>query len=186
MAKSRYYRAQPNGLSLFGHRSKLGSDPVHGIFAYEDPSVLFRTYSWLHIRKRLPQYEMLTFEGKLVDRPEDSEGVVVLPTREISRIPMSQWLRDNGYDDGVSIQTTDRIENTMRNKKTPKKIVKKVVPKKTVLSVHELIRELSTALELGVAPDERKRITLKIQTSRQCIRKSKPKPKSRKVSRRYR
>lgn len=105
MPKTLYYRTQPNGLSLFGHRSKLAYTEVGGIFAYEDPSTLFRNYSWLHIRKRLPQYEMLTFEGKLVDRPEDSEGVVVLPTREISRTPMIQWLAENGYVSGIVIES---------------------------------------------------------------------------------
>jgi hypothetical protein len=99
-----FYRTQPNGLSLFGHRSKLGADPVPGIFAYENPETLFQNYSWLYIRKRLPQYEMIVFEGKLVERPSDSEGVVVLPKREISRTPMIQWLAENGYVSGIVIE----------------------------------------------------------------------------------
>ncbi len=99
-----YYRTQPKGLSLFGHRSKLAYEEVGGIFAYEDPAILFNNYSWIYIQKRLPKYEMIEFEGTLVDRPEDSEGVVVLPTREISRTPMIDWLASSGYVKAIILE----------------------------------------------------------------------------------
>jgi hypothetical protein len=92
-----FYRVQPKGLKLFGHRSKLGSTPVGGVFAYEDPETMFGTYSWIYISKRLDRYEMIEFHGRLVERPTDSEGVVVLPLREIRRTPMVEWLPRNGY-----------------------------------------------------------------------------------------
>jgi hypothetical protein len=91
-------------LKLIGHRSKLGSTPVGGVFAYEDPATMFGTYSWLYIRKRLPKYEMIEFEGRIVERPSDSEGVVVTPLREVSRTPMVQWLAQSGYVSGVVIE----------------------------------------------------------------------------------
>ena len=47
---------------------------------------------------------MIVFEAKLVERPSDSEGVVVLPKREISRTPMIQWLAENGYVSGIVIE----------------------------------------------------------------------------------
>jgi hypothetical protein len=93
----RFFRVQPNGLSLFGHRSKLGAEPVVGVFAFEHPDTLFGTYSWIHISKRLPGYEMIEFDGVLLERPSDSEGVVVEPLREICRTPMVEWLPKNGY-----------------------------------------------------------------------------------------
>jgi hypothetical protein len=93
----RFYRVQPKGLSLFGHRSKLGADPVVGVFAFEHPDTLFGTYSWIHISKQLPKYEMVEFEGRLLESPADSEGVVVEPLREIRRSPMLEWLPANGY-----------------------------------------------------------------------------------------
>ena len=101
---SRFYRVQPIGMRLIGHRSKLGTTPVGGVFAYEDPSTMFGTYSWIYISKRLPKYEMIEFEGRIVERPADSEGVVVTPIREISRTPMLQWLAQSGYVSGVVIE----------------------------------------------------------------------------------
>lgn len=68
-----------------------------GVFAFENPETLFGTYSWIHVSKNLPKYEMIEFEGRLVDRPSDSEGVVVEPLREIRRTPMLEWLPKNGY-----------------------------------------------------------------------------------------
>jgi len=94
---SRFYRVQPKGLSLVGHRSRLGASPVEGVFAFEDPDTLFGTYSWIHISKKLPNYEMIEFEGLVVERPSDSEGVVVDPLREIRRTPMVEWLPKHGY-----------------------------------------------------------------------------------------
>lgn len=93
----RFYRVQPIGLKLIGHRSKLGTTPVGGVFAYENPDTMFGTYSWIYISKRLPKYEMIEFDGRIVERPSDSEGVVVEPLREIRRTPMVKWLPDNGY-----------------------------------------------------------------------------------------
>ncbi len=94
---TRFYRVQPKGLKLIGHRSKLGTTPVGGVFAYENPDTMFGTYSWIYISKRLPNYEMIEFEGRLVERPSDSEGVVVEPLREFSRTPMAEWLPKHGY-----------------------------------------------------------------------------------------
>jgi hypothetical protein len=93
----RFYRVQPKGMKLFGHRSKLGAEPVGGVFAFENPDTLFGTYSWIHISKQLPKYEMVEFEGRLLESPADSEGVVVEPLREIQRSPMLEWLPANGY-----------------------------------------------------------------------------------------
>ena len=93
----RFYRVQPIGLKLIGHRSKLGTTPVGGVFAYENPDTMFGTYSWIYISKRLPKYEMIEFEGRIVERPSDSEGVVVEPLREYRRTPMVEWLPKHGY-----------------------------------------------------------------------------------------
>ena len=93
----RFYRVQPKGLNLIGHRSKLGTTPVGGVFAYENPDTMFGTYSWIYISKRLPKYEMIEFDGRIVERPSDSEGVVVEPLREIRRTPMVEWLPKHGY-----------------------------------------------------------------------------------------
>ena len=38
---------------------------------------------------------MIEFFGRVVDRPADSEGVVVKPERINSRTPMSQWVRSH-------------------------------------------------------------------------------------------
>lgn len=93
----KFYRVQPNGKQLFGHRSKLADVPVAGIFAYKNPETLFDNYTWLHFRKRLKEYEMVEFDGVVVDAPEDSEGVVVAPKRELKRTPMLKWLEQHGY-----------------------------------------------------------------------------------------
>jgi hypothetical protein len=93
----KFYRVQPQGLKLIGHRSKLGTSPVGGVFAYENPDTMFGTYSWIYISKRLPAYEMVEFLGRVVERPEDSEGVVVEPLEELARTPMVEWLPANGY-----------------------------------------------------------------------------------------
>ena len=95
----KFFRVQPNAKPLFGHRSKLAFDEVPGIFAYKKAETLFENYTWLHMRKRLRDYEMIEFEGDIVDEPEDSEGVVVLPRKEIKRTPMLQWLPEHGYVD---------------------------------------------------------------------------------------
>lgn len=58
---------------------------------------MFGTYSWIYISKRIPKYEMIEFEGRLVERPEDSEGVVVEPLRELSHTPLRDWLKQHGY-----------------------------------------------------------------------------------------
>jgi hypothetical protein len=90
---STYYRCQPKGKSLLTHTSGLAYEKVPGIFAFEDPTDLFDTYTWLHIRKRLSEYEMVRFVGELVDRPADSEGVVVKPVSILSRTPLEVWVR---------------------------------------------------------------------------------------------
>jgi len=90
------YRAQPKGRGLAGHTSGLAYEKVNGIFAFETPEQLFDTYSWLHMRKNIDDYEMITFLGQIVDRPVDSEGVVVNPVRIISRIPLRKFVEQVG------------------------------------------------------------------------------------------
>ena len=102
------YRAQPKGKSLTGHTSGLAHEKVNGIFAFEDPEMLFQTYSWSHMKKRLDEYEMITFLGKIVDRPADSEGVVVIPGRIISKVPLRQFAKQTGaiLDNAASTKVT--------------------------------------------------------------------------------
>jgi len=88
-----YYRSQPVGKDLFGHTSGLAYEKVPGIFAFEDPSQLFGTYSWIHMKKNLDNYEMIKFLGKLVDKPADSEGVVVEPKQVIQKVPLRDFAK---------------------------------------------------------------------------------------------
>lgn len=88
-----FYRAQPKNRDLFGHTSGLAYEKVPGIFAFEDPSMLFDTYSWIHMKKNLDNYEMITFEGKLIDKPADSEGVVVKPEQIIEKVPLRDFVQ---------------------------------------------------------------------------------------------
>jgi len=90
----RFYRVQPKGLGVLGHKSKLGAEPVEGVFAYENPETMFGTYSWKYISKRLPDYEMVEIDGRLIDRPPDSEGVVVEPSRVVRRTPISEFAKN--------------------------------------------------------------------------------------------
>lgn len=90
-----FYRANPIGKSLFGHTSGLASEKVSGIFAFEDPNMLFDTYSWIHMKKNPENYELVTFKGKLVDRPADSEGVVVEPEEVLSKMPLSDFAKQH-------------------------------------------------------------------------------------------
>jgi 2'-5' RNA ligase len=83
-----FYRAQPKGKDIFHHQSGLAYEKVPGIFAFEKPDKIFETYSWLHMRKNINDYEMIIFKGELIERPEDSEGVVVKPEQIISKIPL--------------------------------------------------------------------------------------------------
>lgn len=92
----KFFRVQPKGRSLFGHTSKLASDPVRGLFAFEDPAMLFETYTWLHVKKHISSYEMVIFEGRIIERPADSEGVVVQPIQELSRLALRDWLDQAG------------------------------------------------------------------------------------------
>lgn len=87
-----FYRVQPKGKSLFGHTSGLAYEKVPGVFAFTDPEQLFDTYTWIHVRKSLSNYEMVKFRGRVIDRPDDSEGVVVEPESELERLPLEQWL----------------------------------------------------------------------------------------------
>lgn len=86
-----YYRFQPTGKALQGHTSGLAYEKVAGIFAFTDPCMVLDTYTWCHISKHADQYELVCFEGTLVDAPADSEGVVVLPITETYRIPLTAW-----------------------------------------------------------------------------------------------
>ena len=88
-----FYRVQPNGKDVFGHISGLAYEQVPGIFAFTDPQQLFDTYTWIHVKKKVSDYEMVTFQGTVVERPEDSEGVVVKPERVIDRMPLEDWLQ---------------------------------------------------------------------------------------------
>jgi hypothetical protein len=94
----RYWRVQPNGRSLFGHSSKLGAEPVRGLFAFANPETLFDTFTWIHVRKRIDSYQMVEFEGFLATCPDDSEGVVVIPAIEVERVPLADWLRSVGRE----------------------------------------------------------------------------------------
>lgn len=87
-----FYRVQPTGKDVFGHTSGLAYEKVKGIFAFTDPEQLFDTYTWIHVKKKINEYEMVTFHGTVVDRPEDSEGVVVAPQKVIKREPLKSWL----------------------------------------------------------------------------------------------
>ena len=90
-----FWRVQPRGRSIFAHRSGLASDTTEGIFAFEDPVTLCDTYTWIHMRTRMRNYEMVGFRGRVIDRPSDSEGVVVLPIKEVTRIPVGQVPKRN-------------------------------------------------------------------------------------------
>ena len=107
------YRAQPIGRSLTGHTSGLAHEKVNGIFAFEEPEMLFQTYSWLHMRKNMDKYEMITFLGKVVDRPADSEGVVVIPGRIVSKVP----LREFAERTGVSLDKASSTKMTQSSKR---------------------------------------------------------------------
>ena len=90
------YRIQPKGKELIGHTSGLAYEKVPGIFAFERPEQVFDTYTWLHIRRKgLKDYEMVEFLGKVVDRPANSEGVVVQPIQVLSRTPMTEWIKSH-------------------------------------------------------------------------------------------
>lgn len=93
---TRFWRVQPKGAKLFGHKSGLAYEKQEGIFAFEDPLLLFDTYTWIKVKKNLDAYEMVVFEGRVLARPEDSEGIVVHPLRERSRMPMRRWLETIG------------------------------------------------------------------------------------------
>lgn len=86
------YRVQPTGRAIKGHTSRLGAEPVAGIFAFRSAETLFGTVTWLHVRKNLADYEMVRFVGRVTDCPDDSEGVVAQPITEGVRVPMTEWL----------------------------------------------------------------------------------------------
>lgn len=93
-----FWRVQPKGLKVTGHTSGLGAEKVRGLFAFTDPSHLFGTYTWLHVRKHLADYEMLAISGSITEAPDDSEGVVIEPKRVVFRQPLREWIVDNGYE----------------------------------------------------------------------------------------
>lgn len=72
----------------------------------------------------------------------------------------------------------ERLEVVKKSRK--KTTVKKSSAKKprTTLTVHELVSELAKALSTEVAPDERRRITLRVSTAKQA-NKRKPNRKAR-------
>lgn len=88
----KYYRVQPKGLALTRHLSRLGSNQVEGIFAFEKIQTLFHTYTWIHVAKDLGKYELVEFKGELLESPADSEGVVVKPIQILRRTPMIEWI----------------------------------------------------------------------------------------------
>jgi len=88
-----FYRAQPKGKDLFGHTSGLAYEKVQGIFAFEEPDKIFDTYSWVHMRKNIDNFEMIKFLGKLIDKPIDSEGVVVEPEKIIDKTPLRDFIQ---------------------------------------------------------------------------------------------
>lgn len=85
-----YYRVQPKGTDLFNHTSGLGYEKVNGIFAFEDIRDLFNTYSWLHMKKDIDNYEVISFFGDLIDKPINSEGVVVKPEIILNKMPLKK------------------------------------------------------------------------------------------------
>jgi hypothetical protein len=89
--EARYYRIQPAGLGVSGHTSGLASEPVNGLFAFEHPEQPQDTYTWIHANKHPEKYEVLELGGRLVDRPLDSEGVVIDPGDILHREPLSSW-----------------------------------------------------------------------------------------------
>jgi hypothetical protein len=91
-AQDVFWRVQPKGKGVLDHTSGLAFEKVDGIFAFTDPSQLFDTYTWIHVRKSVDDYEMVTLTGTIVDRPDDSEGVVIRPEAVLSREPLGSWL----------------------------------------------------------------------------------------------
>jgi hypothetical protein len=87
-----FYRVQPKGKSIHTHTSGLAYEKVPGIFAFDDPAQLFDTYTWLHVKKNINDYELIKLLGKEVERPPDSEGVVVQPKQVMERIPLKEWV----------------------------------------------------------------------------------------------
>lgn len=86
-----FFRAQPIGKDLFNHTSKLAYEKVPGVFAYKDPRKIFETYSWIFMKKKIDEYEMIKFMGTLIDSPDDSEGLVVKPERILEKIPLKDF-----------------------------------------------------------------------------------------------
>lgn len=93
-----FYRAQPKGKDLFGHTSGLAYEKVPGIFAFEEPDKLFDTYSWIHMKKNLDNFEMIKFLGKLIDKPADSEGVVVEPEEILEKTSLRDFVQQLGIN----------------------------------------------------------------------------------------
>ena len=89
--EQRFYRIQPKGMGVDQHTSGLGSEPVNGLFAFEHPEQPQDTYTWIHANKRPQDYEVLEMGGNVVDRPADSEGVVIKPGQVFHRQPLSDW-----------------------------------------------------------------------------------------------
>jgi hypothetical protein len=91
---------QPKGKSLEGHQSGIAYEKVPGIFAVEKAPQLYDTYSWIHFTKKqnIGENEMVKFRGHLVDRPEDSEGVVVKPHQVLERVPLHEWITSGRHE----------------------------------------------------------------------------------------
>jgi len=113
------YRVQPIGTSIFGHSSGLAHRRMAGIFAFEDPHKLFETYTWLHIRKRLDEYELVEFVGTVVDRPADSKGVVAIPSRLVRRTPLRQWVQ--GVPATVVAEGERRRQSSSKNHRSARR-----------------------------------------------------------------
>jgi len=90
-----YYRVQPTGKSIFGHTSKLGTEPLkeRHVFAYKEPGKYAETVTGIHTLKKPDDFEMVGFHGKGEYQPEDTEGFGVQPTKELGRVPMRQWAK---------------------------------------------------------------------------------------------
>lgn len=77
-----------------------------GIFAFDHPEKLFDTYSWIHMKKNPDNYEMIIFKGKLIDKPTNSEGVVVKPEEILDKVPLRDWARRYLLDKPSSTKMT--------------------------------------------------------------------------------
>lgn len=90
-------RFLPRGSSLFNHTSDASEEslPAGYVFAYSNLNEIFGDWSPYSIgwRRTASQYEVVTFSGREEYQPGDWEGVAVIPTKEIKRETMVDWLK---------------------------------------------------------------------------------------------